>query len=81
MIDTSTVATESFIATCHGKARFDSPALANKASRRSRRSHHEAITPYHCDHCGGWHLGTKGIGRSRAARNTAVKINGFRGRA
>lgn len=45
---------EGNLSSCHGKVRFDSPALAQKAAARRKdmaRSH------YPCPHCGGFHVG------------------------
>ena len=57
---------EHYEASCGGKARFESPALAHAALRRakSKRSYSrrrcrmtDARTMYRCKFCGGWHLG------------------------
>lgn len=45
-------------ATCHGKHRFVSLAQARKVAKRSASKHCERITPYHCPHCAGWHIGS-----------------------
>ncbi len=42
------------ISQCHGKHRFDSHAQATEGvSNRLKK----LAAPYHCVHCGGWHVG------------------------
>lgn len=50
---------------CGGKARFETPALANAVVERDRRhkergdKRYGVRKAYHCGYCGGWHLGTE----------------------
>jgi hypothetical protein len=45
---------------CQGKAGFASFTLANRVggAQRKRRESTGRSHPYHCQHCGQWHLGT-----------------------
>lgn len=44
---------------CDGKARHAEQAGARIALRRLREMHGHTgqLSPYHCPHCGGWHVG------------------------
>jgi hypothetical protein len=53
---------------CTGKERFPDRALAervarrvamNRAARGRSRNSKGAPEPYHCDACGGWHIGRR----------------------
>jgi hypothetical protein len=47
---------------CVGKQVFDTKALAEKVARRSRASRTAALSPYKCQHCNQWHIGSH-VGR------------------
>ena len=51
-------------AVCSGKRRFVTFTLAGREAKRMRRAHCSLSTPYHCGHCGGYHVGTRGLERS-----------------
>lgn len=44
-------------AMCTGKTKFGSFVEATRKARKSRLKQHEALRPYHCRGCGGWHFG------------------------
>jgi hypothetical protein len=56
---------------CIGKAAFDSPSLAVKAARRTRRDGGTRRT-YHCASCGKWHLSGVGF-RIKRSKNPRPK--------
>lgn len=43
---------------CEGKERFDSYTLANRVLVARNRNRRLNRSPYHCQFCKGWHLGT-----------------------
>lgn len=58
--------TEDFFTSCHGKARHVSFAAARRTLRR--RSRARELEPYHCRHCGGWHIGSRQWGTAPGGR-------------
>lgn len=46
------------VASCAGKERFESRALANTVARRQSRRREARLAVYSCDICGGFHIGT-----------------------
>lgn len=58
--------------TCEGKHRFDSPALALKLAKKSRQRRDSSLQAYHCQFCGGWHVGA---GKPKPARKKRMTIN------
>lgn len=59
------LADKTFTNGCYGKVRFDSheAALTRMNQFRSRPA---TLHPYHCEHCGKWHLGNH---KQRGGRN------------
>jgi len=45
-------------ASCTGKRRYPSFALADKGAKRARHKD-KNVGAYHCEACSGWHTGTK----------------------
>ena len=45
--------------TCAGKTRYETFAHAKRRARKARQAHDEALVPYHCLECGGFHYGTR----------------------
>lgn len=50
----------SIAAACVGKHRFDTPQAAYKAIHRTTAA---TVRPYRCEHCGGFHLGSRKVRR------------------
>ena len=50
---------------CAGKATYASFRHADKVAQRSRRRHRgdDPLMPYHCRHCGKFHLGARMVER------------------
>jgi hypothetical protein len=51
-------ATNRKLASCAGKERFNTYRRARQVGKRVAQRRHEAIAPYPCQFCGGFHLGT-----------------------
>lgn len=45
------------IVACHGKEALE-PSRARSLAKAMRRRGKRTVNAYHCDHCGGWHVGT-----------------------
>lgn len=50
-------------ATCTGKTRFDTFALAATVAKTRARASGAARHAYHCPNCRGWHIGDVQMGR------------------
>ena len=52
------------LASCQGKAAFETFAVAEKVAKRRRRQkifkNGRPQTPYKCEACGRWHIGARG---------------------
>lgn len=46
------------LASCQGKQRFSSFRRARQIARLQAQRRHEALSPYPCHFCGGFHIGT-----------------------
>ena len=63
-------------ASCEGKKKLASYAEAKAASELVRGNRDKkGRTPYHCKHCGGWHVGT---GLSSDQHGKRLKMNALR---
>ena len=52
---------------CDGKECFESMSLAMAVANRPNRLHCRR-SPYRCQHCGGYHLGTPSLSKKRRRR-------------
>jgi hypothetical protein len=43
--------------TCERKSRYDTEGMALRAAGRERARSGLIIKEYHCEDCGGWHIG------------------------
>lgn len=56
---------------CHGKAPMTA-IRAKEVAKDMRRRGRKKVDPYHCPHCGDWHVGSK-VKRLPDARRAALE--------
>jgi hypothetical protein len=64
---------EGWVRGCTGKWGFKSHGHAQRVAKRMRQNREAVIVPYHCKHCGHFHVGTSDDRNDRRERSRRRK--------